>query len=256
MLDVHAPHESVHTWRDFFIHIATIVIGLLIAIGLEQTVEYIHHRHEVSETREALRVERDRNRQAFAQGMDEFHRQTSALENNLLVLNYLRLHPNASPQDLPGVLIWHATRTSVSDSAWRTAQQSNVTALMPQDEVRHDAILYERIDAVEQGIDHIWPTIVHARLFFMTHTDMTHLTPSEIDQAIHLTQAVQAAHFTQAAALVQLSRLDPGFTPALTVPELSRIMQVDQLLSNPAYAAAVARTNARVPALLSPTSPR
>jgi hypothetical protein len=31
MLDVHAPHEPVHTWKSFFIHIATIVIGLLIA---------------------------------------------------------------------------------------------------------------------------------------------------------------------------------------------------------------------------------
>jgi hypothetical protein len=32
MLDVHAPHEAVHTWRDFFIHIATIGLGLLIAV--------------------------------------------------------------------------------------------------------------------------------------------------------------------------------------------------------------------------------
>jgi hypothetical protein len=39
MLDVHPPHHAASTWRDFFIHIATIVIGLLIAIGLEQTVD-------------------------------------------------------------------------------------------------------------------------------------------------------------------------------------------------------------------------
>ncbi|MGA7156072.1 MAG: hypothetical protein WBY53_04460 [Acidobacteriaceae bacterium] len=247
MLDVHAPHESVHSWKDFFIHIITIVIGLLIAIGLEQFVEHIHHRHQVAETREALRIERDHNRQAFAAGMQEFYRQTAALNNNLLVLNYLRTHPHASPQDLPGILIWHTTRTNVSDSAWRTAQQSNVTALMPQDEVRRDAILYERIDAVEQGVDHIWPTIVQARIFFIAHPDLTRLTPAEIDQAIQLTQAVQIAHFTQAAALVQLSALDPSFTPALTVPELSRIMHVDALPTDPAYAAAAARTEARVP---------
>ena len=37
MLDVHPPHEVTHTWKDFFIHIATIVVGLLIAIGLEQS---------------------------------------------------------------------------------------------------------------------------------------------------------------------------------------------------------------------------
>jgi hypothetical protein len=29
MLDVHPPHETVHTWRDFFIHVAPIKeIGL------------------------------------------------------------------------------------------------------------------------------------------------------------------------------------------------------------------------------------
>ena len=57
MLDVHPPHESVHTWRDFFIHIATIVIGLLIAVGLEQTVEYLHHRHQRMELIESLKVD-------------------------------------------------------------------------------------------------------------------------------------------------------------------------------------------------------
>ena len=30
MLDVHAPHEAAHTWKDFFIHIATIWVCLLI----------------------------------------------------------------------------------------------------------------------------------------------------------------------------------------------------------------------------------
>ena len=46
MLDVHPPHHPTHGWRDFFIHIATITVGLLIAIGLEQTVEAVHHRHQ------------------------------------------------------------------------------------------------------------------------------------------------------------------------------------------------------------------
>ena len=54
MLDVHAPHEAAHSWTDFFIHIATIVLGLLIAIGLEQTVEAIHHRRVRMELRESL----------------------------------------------------------------------------------------------------------------------------------------------------------------------------------------------------------
>jgi hypothetical protein len=59
MLDVHAPHETIHTWKSFLIHIATIVIGLFIAVGLEQTVEFFHHRH----IREQLE---DQMREVFA----------------------------------------------------------------------------------------------------------------------------------------------------------------------------------------------
>ena len=57
MLDVHPPHEAAHTWKDFFIHIATIVVGLLIAVGLEQTVESLHNAHLRNELREQLRRE-------------------------------------------------------------------------------------------------------------------------------------------------------------------------------------------------------
>ncbi|MBW4040411.1 MAG: hypothetical protein HIU91_16445, partial [Acidobacteria bacterium] len=47
MLDVHPPHQAAHTRKDFFIHIATICVGLLIAIGLEQSVEWLHRKHQV-----------------------------------------------------------------------------------------------------------------------------------------------------------------------------------------------------------------
>ena len=60
MIDVHAPHESVHTWKDFFIHIATI------AVGLEQLVEYFHHRQQVTETRNGFRIEQKKGIKLFA----------------------------------------------------------------------------------------------------------------------------------------------------------------------------------------------
>lgn len=57
MIDVHPPHSPTHTWTDFFIHIATICVGLLIAIGLEQSVEALHRHHERTELLEALNHE-------------------------------------------------------------------------------------------------------------------------------------------------------------------------------------------------------
>src|ERR1700685_3457859 len=74
MLDVHAPHEDLHTWKSFFIHLATIVIGLLIAVGLEQTVEYFHHRQQVAEIRHSLAEERGLNEVIFTGAGNEFRR--------------------------------------------------------------------------------------------------------------------------------------------------------------------------------------
>lgn len=57
MLDVHAPHESIHTWKAFFIHIATICVGLSIAVGLEQTVEAVHRHLERAHLSDSLQHE-------------------------------------------------------------------------------------------------------------------------------------------------------------------------------------------------------
>jgi len=51
MIDIHPPQHAATTRRDFFIHLTTVVLGILIAIGLEQTVEYFHRQHQLSELR-------------------------------------------------------------------------------------------------------------------------------------------------------------------------------------------------------------
>jgi hypothetical protein len=57
MIDIHDAHHAASSWREFFIHIATIVLGLIIAVSLEQTVEYFHHRSERRQLEEDLRAE-------------------------------------------------------------------------------------------------------------------------------------------------------------------------------------------------------
>ena len=57
MLDVHPAHHAATTWRDFFVHIATIVLGLFIAVGLEQTVEALHRHHQLNQLQEDLHRE-------------------------------------------------------------------------------------------------------------------------------------------------------------------------------------------------------
>ncbi|MES2392293.1 MAG: hypothetical protein V4555_11675 [Acidobacteriota bacterium] len=140
MLDVHPPHHPTHTWRDFFIHIATIVVGLLIAVGLEQSVETIHHSHQRHQLQEDLRGESERVHTALQSNF-----RTLALERIWLVslrndvdamrsshgqikLPY-RPRPAFDPADpthAPLVLRWPP------DGVWQTARESSLVGLLPR----------------------------------------------------------------------------------------------------------------------------
>jgi hypothetical protein len=55
-MEIHKPHAA-KTWREFFIELGTIVLGILIALSLEQAVEgWREHRHYL-EARDAMRTE-------------------------------------------------------------------------------------------------------------------------------------------------------------------------------------------------------
>jgi hypothetical protein len=90
MLDVHAPHQTVHTWKDFLIHIAAITIGLLMALGLESTVEWLHHRHQAQQALELLRQELDQNRKVLKADVADGDRMERNHRNALAILQRLR----------------------------------------------------------------------------------------------------------------------------------------------------------------------
>lgn len=55
-MDIHKPHAA-KTWREFFIEIGTVVIGILIALALEQTLSAWHDAQAAREARAAIRAE-------------------------------------------------------------------------------------------------------------------------------------------------------------------------------------------------------
>jgi hypothetical protein len=131
MLDVHAPHATVHTWKDFFIHLATIVIGLLIAVGLEQLVERAHDHYKVRETREALQREREANGKDLVTNAHNWRWEMAEFRNNLMVLDYIQQHPGESQTSLPGDLRWIQLPIFSNRAVWDAAQQNAVIRLLP-----------------------------------------------------------------------------------------------------------------------------
>ena len=64
-MHVHLP-KPLHGWREFIGEVGIIVLGVIIAISIEQLVEAIHWRSEVGTARIALAEDIERSNQAFA----------------------------------------------------------------------------------------------------------------------------------------------------------------------------------------------
>jgi hypothetical protein len=184
MLDVHPPEHTPHTWRDFFIHIATIVLGLLIAIGLEQSVEYLHHRHQVTETREALLHERTENRRNSSDNVRFLLRMQATLRNNLQVLNALNGHSGIAANSLPGVVFCESDWALPAEAAWKAAQQSGVVNYMPQGEVRENEALYAMLkgSADKAGVTVI--ALYKACQYLNLDPDPTHLSQAQVQETL------------------------------------------------------------------------
>jgi hypothetical protein len=117
----------------FFIHIATITVGLLIAISLEQTVEWVHHREQLHQLEEQLQDEARENARRIEISY-------SASDAELLWLLGLQRDVQATlaghgksayrprPESAPGVpVLWELAHTAV----WDAARVSGVAALLP-----------------------------------------------------------------------------------------------------------------------------
>ncbi len=125
-MDVHPPHQTIHTWRDFFIHLITITIGLFIALSLEATVEWFHHRHLVHEARASIRREIEENRKFAAADLNNIQQDQARIEKDIQALVALRGGAKLEHASLKYSIDWEG----LSDSAWGTAQSTGAINYM------------------------------------------------------------------------------------------------------------------------------
>ncbi len=185
-MEVHAPEHPIHTWRDFFIHIATITIGLLIAIGLEAAVEALHHRHLRAETRQNLRAEIKDNQQTFAKDLRALEGETRELKDDIALLQRLRAHQLTKPgDDLQFAWGWDGT----SDTAWQTAKETGALALMENEVVQQYDAVYSQQDLVDRAALELTRDMTRATIPLTVEPNLNALTPAQIDELIRLCAA-------------------------------------------------------------------
>jgi hypothetical protein len=232
MLDVHAPHDGIHTWGSFFVHVATICVGLLIAIGLEQTVEFFHHRHQLNESRESLRSEHEDNRRLMDYRLREFRRYNKVLQGNLADFIYLQQHPGTPIEKLPEPLSWSAIQIGAYTSAWSSAKLSNITALMSPGELHRYERVYESLDTAQARYLAFRTALGEARAYTTRDIDPAHLTPEQLEKQIGLTEVCLYQHYAYGVALWAVSNNVPDM-PAPGIEELNAIVHESKDTGHP-----------------------
>lgn len=154
MLDVHAPAGAGHGWKDFLFHMAAIACGLVLALALEKSVEYLHERHLLSDARRELAGELDDNRRYWQKNVTGVSRIQQALQVDLRIIRALRSH--AVPD---GKLDYSVDLYATRDGAWQSVQQNGSLSLMPHEELSKKAWFYRMLRDLLDGETHLISTM-------------------------------------------------------------------------------------------------
>ncbi|HWE48032.1 MAG TPA: hypothetical protein VG407_18590 [Caulobacteraceae bacterium] len=126
-MEIHHKLRPPHGWREFLFEIGTIVLGVLLALGAEQTVEAMHRAHQVEEAESAMRSEllTDDGLQAYTRAAISgcFATQLAAMRYALEAGADRKTFYDMANSYGPPVRSW-------DDQAWTSAKASNVAALM------------------------------------------------------------------------------------------------------------------------------
>jgi hypothetical protein len=141
MLDVHLPHKRIDGLGEFFLHLFTITVGLLIAVGIEAAVERHQHRELASQARDTLSAEIRKNSKSLAEALQEIDQEQQRLKSNLAGIRKVQLNPK-DPAARGLHLDISFNTTGLEDTGWRTAQATGALAFMPYEESEKYTSIY------------------------------------------------------------------------------------------------------------------
>jgi hypothetical protein len=141
MLDVHPPHKAIGNAGEFFLHLFTITIGLLIAVGIEGAVEHHQHRKLASDARETMTEEIRKNAGSTNEALADIASEQQKMKENLAAVRKVQLNPNDPSADTLHLDVSYNS-TGLEDTGWKTAQAAGALAFMPYAESKKFSGIY------------------------------------------------------------------------------------------------------------------
>ena len=174
MLDVHAPEHPIHGIRDFFIHLLTITVGLLIALGLENVAEWRHHLHLRHEAVENMHREIEGNRKDLAHVVAAIPAEEQQMKLIAIFLQ-TRIAGKTPKMHNANIGIEQAT---LQDASWNTASVTGALSYMEYAQVQRFASAYQLQKKFDGMQDQAVAAIVGS-FSALTTGDPTKMSPAE-----------------------------------------------------------------------------
>jgi hypothetical protein len=179
MLDVHPPHEKMHGWKDFLLHLLTITIGLLIALGLEGCVEHWRQRELKNDADTKLRQEIRDNAKEIA----SVHSATATEQANLQrILEFLGARKRNQPYDTGQIRLGLAMG-DLKNASWKTAAATGALGFMEYDQVQRYADVYQLQDKYSALQDQTIDEYLQLQSYLLYGFDPDKITPADAGSA-------------------------------------------------------------------------
>lgn len=196
MLEVHPPEHPVHGVRDFFLHLFTITVGLLIALGLENTVEWRHHVHLKHQAEETMRQELQSNKKELAEVVGAIPREQEAFQQ---IEGFLQARVDGRTPPL------HSLRTGImqvtpQNAAWQTAAATGALSFMEYDEVQKFSSAYQLQSKLERFEDDAVPPLVRLIAAIGYSPDPAKMPPAQAAESLKDVHMAMA-HLTALSSL-------------------------------------------------------
>jgi hypothetical protein len=186
-MDVHPPHGPLHHWKDFWIHLGTITVGLLIALALEAGAEELHRLQQRHRLEADLRNEGLRNREIMESDfayLDDVVSYVLAENHRVLEMEAGVVTPDVAP-------VSGEPYMNPAQAAWATAVAGGTLDLLPPEEARVYARLYRISDVGYEAAGATNKTNVDVEAYgakfadgvgFPPRPDLTRMSKAELDE--------------------------------------------------------------------------
>ncbi|HZU29789.1 MAG TPA: hypothetical protein VFB79_01665 [Candidatus Angelobacter sp.] len=138
-MEIHHPEGPIHSKKEFLFHMFTVILGILIALGMEGAVEWFHHRALVREARENITTELKKNKETVDEAVTELHRREADLNH---IIDLMHRAEKDRKVFKGQTMNFRIELRDLYSTAWQTATTSGAVTYMKYEELTRYTDVY------------------------------------------------------------------------------------------------------------------